>query len=359
MRTFAAFRMKVPVQYMQRCLELALRGAGWVAPNPMVGAVLVHGNRIIGEGWHQRIGGAHAEVQCLQSVAVADQPLIPDSTLYVSLEPCAHYGKTPPCSLLIQQAGISRVVVGCRDPFPEVNGKGIAQLKAAGVDVITGVLEPECRDVNRRFFTFHEKKRPYIILKWAQTADGFIGTGTPERLHISNAVTNLLVHRWRSEEAAILAGSQTVLLDDPLLTNRSGIGLQPVRLVLDRQLQLPLQLRLFNSDAATVVFNTLQHQPAGQPAYHQLATDVPVAEAIAAALYQLQLQSVLVEGGARLLRLFLKQGLFDEIRIITNEALQAGTGIKAPPLPEQLVCASKQQIGTDAISIWRNTALSF
>lgn len=359
MRTFAAFRMIEQVQFMRRCLELALRGAGWVAPNPLVGAVLVHGNRIIGEGWHQRFGGPHAEVNCLQSVAAADRQLLPESTLYVSLEPCAHYGKTPPCSVLIRQSGIRRVVVGCTDPFAAVNGKGIAELQAAGVAVQLSRIEQECRQLNRRFFTFHEKKRPYIMLKWAQTADGFMGTGTRERLLISNAVTNLLVHRWRSEEAALLVGSQTALLDDPLLTNRSGIGLQPVRLVLDRQLQLPLQLRLFNSNATTVVLNMLQHQPVGQPAYHQLDTDIPVPQAIAAALYQLQLQSVVVEGGAGLLRLFLKQGLFDEIRIITNEALQAGAGIKAPPLPEQLVCASKQQIGTDAISIWRNTALSF
>lgn len=358
MRTFAAFRMEEQVQFMRRCLELALRGAGWVAPNPLVGAVLVHGNRIIGEGWHQRFGGPHAEVNCLQSVAAADRQLIPESTLYVSLEPCAHYGKTPPCSVLIRQAGIRRVFVGCTDPFTKVNGKGIAELQAAGVAVQLSAIEQECRQRNRRFFTFHEKKRPYIILKWAQTADGFIGTGNRERLLISNAVTNLLVHRWRSEEAALLIGNQTALLDDPLLTNRSGVGLQPVRLVLDRQLQLPPQLRVFNGDAATVVLNNLRQQLQGQPAYYKLATHVPVAQAIAAALYDLQLQSVLVEGGARLLTAFLAANLFDEVRIITNEVLHTGTGIKAPALPKQLQLIAKEQLASDIITTWQNINLS-
>ncbi|MFN4285891.1 MAG: bifunctional diaminohydroxyphosphoribosylaminopyrimidine deaminase/5-amino-6-(5-phosphoribosylamino)uracil reductase RibD [Lacibacter sp.] len=355
MRTFAALHMYEHEPFMQRCLELAARGAGWVAPNPMVGAVLVHGNRIIGEGWHRRFGGPHAEVHCLQSVAAADRHFIPDSTLYVSLEPCAHYGKTPPCSLLIRQSGIKQVVVGCADPFEEVNGKGIADLKAAGIAVQLSALETQCRELNRRFFTFHEKKRPYIILKWAQTADGFMGTGTQQRLHISHAVTNLLVHRWRSEEASILVGSQTALLDDPLLTNRSGVGLQPVRLVFDRHLQLPAHLRLFNNDAPTVVLNYVKQQAAGQPAYVQLDAAKPVPQAIAAALHTLQLQSVLVEGGARLLQAFLQAGLFDEIRMITNESLHAETGIKAPTLPAALRHVSTEQLGTDTITIWRNT----
>ena len=203
--------MTTDEQYMFRCLELAVKGLGRVAPNPLVGAVLVHDNQIIGEGWHQEYGKAHAEVNCiLDAIEKGNELLIAQSSLYVSLEPCAHQGKTPPCDQLIIRHKIRRVVIGCRDPFPEVNGKGIAHLHAAGIEVVEGVLESQCLKMNKRFFCFHQKQRPYIILKWAETADGFIGSGTKERILISGAATNLLVHQIRSQEAAIMVGSNTV-----------------------------------------------------------------------------------------------------------------------------------------------------
>ena len=250
---------------MHRCLELAGHGSGYVSPNPMVGAVLVHSGRIIGEGYHQRYGQAHAEVNCIDSVSETDRRLIGESTLYVSLEPCAHFGKTPPCTDLIIKHKIPKCVVGCRDPFKEVDGKGIEKLRAAGVHVEVGVLEKECKELNKRFFTFHTEHRPYIILKWAQTGDGFIaGPLNPsaswrrtfedsgetkviqERLLISNEYSNRLVHKWRSEEASILVGTNTALLDDPELTTRLWTGPSPVRIVLDMNLRLPSSLKMFN-----------------------------------------------------------------------------------------------------------------
>ena len=225
--------------YMYRCLQLAGKGAGHVAPNPMVGAVLVHNDRILGEGYHQVYGQAHAEVNCINSVLPDDVPLIPDSTLYVSLEPCAHFGKTPPCADLIIKKQIRKVVIGCRDPFKEVDGKGIERLKAAGIEVISGVLEAACTDLNKRFFTFHTFNRPYVILKWAESANGKISGSGNERVFISNAWTNTLVHKWRSEESAIAVGTNTAMLDNPFLTTRLWPGRNPVRILLDKKLIIP------------------------------------------------------------------------------------------------------------------------
>lgn len=232
--------------YMQRCLQLAQLAAGHTAPNPMVGAVLVHDGVIIGEGYHKQYGGPHAEVNCINSVAEEHKHLIPSSFIYVSLEPCAHYGKTPPCADLIIRNKIPKVVVGCRDPFKQVDGKGIEKLVNAGIDVTVGVLEKECRQVNRRFFTFHTQHRPYVLLKWAQTGDGKIASYSEERLLISNDISNKLVHKWRSEEAAILVGTNTALMDNPSLTNRLWSGKSPIRLVIDMDLRLPKHLQLFN-----------------------------------------------------------------------------------------------------------------
>ena len=218
---------------MQRCIELAQLGAGTVAPNPLVGAVLVYNERIIGEGYHQQFGQAHAEVNCISAVAEADRELISLSTLYVSLEPCAHFGKTPPCTDLIIAHKIPTVVIGCRDPFKEVDGKGIEKLLAAAVEIVHPFMEAACRELNKRFFTFHTKQRPYIILKWAQTDNGIIGHSDHSRLLISNDFTNRLVHKWRSEEAGIMVGTNTALFDNPSLGNRLWNGAQPVRLVVD------------------------------------------------------------------------------------------------------------------------------
>ena len=222
---------------MERCLELARKAIGYVAPNPMVGAVLVHENRIIGEGWHREFGQAHAEVNCIDSVIEDDKKYIAYSTLYVSLEPCSHFGKTPPCADLIIKNGIQHVVIGSRDPFPDVNGKGIEKLRSAGINVSVGLMEDECIQLNKRFFTFYNKHRPYIILKWAETADGKLSAGSKERLKISNEYSNRLVHQWRSEEASIMIGTNTALYDDPELTTRLWHGRSPTRVVVDMNLR--------------------------------------------------------------------------------------------------------------------------
>jgi diaminohydroxyphosphoribosylaminopyrimidine deaminase/5-amino-6-(5-phosphoribosylamino)uracil reductase len=317
----------------------------------MVGAVLVHGDRIIGEGYHQIYGMAHAEVNCIASVQAEDRPLIRESTMYVSLEPCAHFGKTPPCADLIIREGIPRVVVGCRDPFPQVDGKGIEKLRDAGVEVMVGVLEQECLELNRRFFSFHTKHRPYIVLKWAQSINGKIG-GNGERILISNDYTNRLVHKWRSEEASIMVGTNTALMDDPSLTVRLWKGVNPVRLVVDRDLRLPQGLRLFDGGVRTIIFNEQVHEQRGNVEYYQLAADSNLVHQVAVALYQLKITSVLVEGGAALLQSFIDAGYWDEARVITNENLQIPGGLASPALRrERLV--GQERLFSDVINYYR------
>lgn len=319
---------------------------GSVAPNPMVGAVLVHNNQIIGEGHHQKFGEAHAEVNCINAVKPEWQHLVSQATLYVSLEPCAHFGKTPPCADFIIQKKILKVVIGCRDPFAAVNGKGIEKLVAAGVHVSTNVLEKECRELNKRFFTFHEKQRPYIILKWAQTIDGKIAGNNEGSMKISNEHTSRLVHKWRSEEMAILVGTNTALLDNPELTTRLWPGKDPIRLVIDRSLRLPKTLKLFSSAAPTLIFNTQQHTCTDLKGlikkntgvqYYKLANHTAFLQQLIKALYQLTIQSMLVEGGAQTLQSFIDEGLWDEASVITNEKLIAGPGIAAPVLNNYLL----------------------
>lgn len=500
--------------YMHRCLELAKLGAGSVAPNPMVGAVLVYENRIIGEGYHQKYGEAHAEPNCIASVKEEDRYLISQSTLFVSLEPCAHFGKTPPCADLIAEKKIPKVVVGCRDPFVEVNGKGIEKLKAAGIEVEVGVLEDECKELNKRFFTFHTQHRPYVVLKWAQTLDGKIGphpnvfsteegsatapskaedflwqqlrgdkfegykfrrqhiignfivdfvcltkklvievdgsihqlpenkvsdeertmwlgmrgytiirftneevlfdldnalnrikqklkelpvapkgifessegnsdgyknTSISEggakfflvggvrgdRLFISNEHTNRLVHKWRSEEMAIVVGTNTALLDDPELTTRLWPGKNPVRIVVDMDLRLPKSLKLFNSKAPTIVFNTKEHNLPLQKisvnelseigvGYCQVIEDVSLVHQMMNALYRMNIQSVLIEGGSYLLQSFIDEEIWDETRVITNEQLLISTGLPAPVLKDGMLQKS-EQIFSDVIRTYKNT----
>jgi diaminohydroxyphosphoribosylaminopyrimidine deaminase/5-amino-6-(5-phosphoribosylamino)uracil reductase len=322
--------------FMHRCVELAKKGSGFVAPNPMVGSVLVYEGRIIGEGWHKKFGGPHAEVNCLQSVLPEDRHLITESTLYVSLEPCSHEGKTPPCTGLILKHGIKKVVVGCEDPFPEVSGSGICFLRENGVDVKVGVLEDLCRQLNCRFITFHQKHRPYVILKWAQTADGFIGTGTSKRLYISNEVTNKLVHKWRSEEASILVGTNTAMFDNPLLTARWGNQPQPVRIVLDRSLKLRKDLRIFTEgEGKVMVLNELHEKEQSSISYVLLQKGQSLTAAILNRCYKQGIQSVLVEGGQKLLQAFLDEGVWDEVRIITAVKVFAKTGIASPGFGSQ------------------------
>ncbi len=350
--------MTIHQQYMLRCLELAKLGAGHVAPNPMVGAVLVYEDRIIGEGWHQKYGKAHAEVNCINAVKEEDRKLIPLSTLYVSLEPCAHFGKTPPCADLIIANKIPNVVIGCRDPFEEVNGKGIEKLKAAGINVESGILEEECTVLNKRFFTFHTKKRPYVLLKWAQTNDGFIAGENSNRLLISNENTNRLVHKWRSEEAAIMVGTNTALHDDPSLTTRLWPGPSPVRLVIDMNLRLPGSLKVFDGSVKTIVFNTIKEDDKPNLSFIKLDKEKQFVPQLMDALYKLKIQSVLVEGGAALLQTFIESGIWDETRVIVNgelssRLLSGGNGLPAPVLKnEQLI--AEEKISADTISYFRN-----
>ena len=340
---------------MQRCIELALLGAGSVAPNPMVGAVLVHKDKIIGEGYHMQYGQPHAEVNCINAVRPEAKEWIPQSTLYVSLEPCAHFGKTPPCADLIISNKIPRVVIGCRDPFDKVDGKGIEKLQAAGIEVICPVMEAECKKLNERFITFHTKLRPHIILKWAQTADGFIGNTNHTRLLISNEYSNRLVHKWRSEEAAIMIGTNTALHDDPSLTNRLWRGNNPLRLVVDRQLRLPNTLKVFDRSVPTVVFNELQRKATGNLLYYQCRKSDSLVPQLCDALYNLNIQSVLVEGGRTLLQSFIDENLFDEIRVITNTTRFQGEGIMAPVISKPELFHSIQ-LGSDSIQFF-NQAL--
>ena len=341
-------------QYMQRCLQLAAMGAGQVAPNPMVGAVLVYNDRIIGEGYHQKYGQAHAEVNCINSVAEAEKGLIESSAMYVSLEPCAHFGKTPPCADLIIKNKISNVVIGCRDSFAAVDGKGIERLKAAGVDVTLGILENECRELNKRFFTFHEKQRPYIILKWAQSSDGKIGAGNGERVFISNEFTNRLVHRWRSEEASILVGTNTALLDDPALTARLYSGNNPVRLVIDMDLKLPSTLQLFDGSVNKIVFNQHKQEAGEMLSFYKIDKAERLIPQILNALYKLQLQSVIIEGGAKLLQSFINENAWDEARVITNTEMKIDEGINAPILQHQKR-VKEESIQTDSIAYFINS----
>jgi diaminohydroxyphosphoribosylaminopyrimidine deaminase / 5-amino-6-(5-phosphoribosylamino)uracil reductase len=318
----------------------------------MVGAVLVHEDRIIGEGYHRQYGKPHAEVNCIESVAEADRPLIALSTLYVSLEPCAHHGKTPPCADLVIARQIPRVVIGCRDPFPQVNGKGIEKLQQAGVEVTLGVLEAACIALNKRFFTFNTLHRPYVVLKWAQSADGFIA-GTAGRTHISNDYSNRLVHKWRSGEAAILVGTRTALLDDPALTARLWTGPDPIRLVIDKELELPPSLQLFDGKVRTVVFNRLRHEEEGMLQYYQLADDSSLVHQLSVALHRLKIQSVLVEGGARLLQSFIDADCWDEVRVITNEVLMLSGGLPAPRLG-RVTPIRREKLLDDTISYYEH-----
>jgi diaminohydroxyphosphoribosylaminopyrimidine deaminase/5-amino-6-(5-phosphoribosylamino)uracil reductase len=337
-------------QYMHRCLHLAKLAAGYTSPNPMVGAVLVYNDRIIGEGYHKIYGGPHAEVNCINSVREDDKRLIGDATMYVSLEPCAHFGKTPPCADLIIRSGIRKCVIACRDPFNEVNGKGIEKLKSAGVYIETGILQEQAIELNRRFFTFHTKHRPFVILKWAQTADGVIGTdfdssGNFERLLISNDYSNRIVHRWRSEEAAIIVGTNTALLDDPSLTTRLWHGPSPIRLVIDMKLALPSSLKLFDGSQPTIIFNGIRHDETGNPVYYQLMHDENLVHQVCNALYQLNIQSVIVEGGARLLQSFVDAGMWDEARVIRSHSIYAAdNGLKGVSAPEMAVAEKINEI---------------
>ncbi len=338
--------------YMRRCFQLAKLAAGNVAPNPMVGAVLVYNDCIIGEGYHQQYGKAHAEVNCINSVKEEDRQFISGATIYVSLEPCAHFGKTPPCADLIIQHSIPQVVIGCRDSYKEVAGKGIQKMQDAGISVTTGILDKEAIELNKQFFTFHEKQRPFIILKWAQTGDGKIGTDDDRRLLISNDYSNRLVHKWRSEVASILVGTNTGIKDNPSLTTRLWKGNSPVRLVIDKSLQLPKNSLLLDGAVKTIVFNSIKQVEEGNIHYYKLNDGGNFIPEMMETLFSLNIQSVMVEGGATLLQGFIDSGIWDEARVITNPQLQNVAGIAAPKLSGQIRTFS-ENIFSDTIDYFK------
>lgn len=321
-----------PETYMRRALELATLSRGDVSPNPMVGCVIVYEGTIIGEGWHQRYGEAHAEVNAVQSVA--DKDLLKRSTVYVTLEPCSHFGKTPPCADLLVSHSVARVVICNVDSNPLVGGKGIQKLKAAGVEVMTGVLEDEGRFLNRRFFTFMEKKRPYIILKWAQTADGFIARKNFDSKWISNEYARMLVHKWRAEEDAILVGSNTALHDNPMLNVRDWSGRHPVRIVLDRKCSLPGTLNLFDGKQPTICYNTVKDEMHHNLEFKKVA-ELDFIQQVVDDLHVRKIQSLIVEGGAQVLSEFIMRGLWDEARVFRSQET-FGSGISAPTLDATL-----------------------
>ena len=354
--------------YMQRCLDLAQNGMRAAMPNPSVGAVLVHEGRIIGEGHTSPYGGSHGEVNCINSVKEHDRHLIPDATLYVSLEPCSHYGKTPPCCDLIIKHQIKNVVVGTADPHEKVSGNGIRKLKEAGKNVTVGILEKECRESNRRFFTFHEKLRPYIILKWAESADGFLspqirlldGLIAEEQDSIENKkpvwITNLysrqLVHKWRSEEAAIVVGTQTVLDDNPQLDVRDWTGPNPVRVVLDRQNRITDNYFVKNLKIKTIVLTAQHNLPnLDNLLYETVPFDERLPNSIVEILHRHGLLSVIIEGGRQTLQTFIDAGLWDEARVFKGTAVFK----KGTQSPEFKAVANERHIlQEDQLIIYRN-----
>ncbi|MEO8588310.1 MAG: bifunctional diaminohydroxyphosphoribosylaminopyrimidine deaminase/5-amino-6-(5-phosphoribosylamino)uracil reductase RibD [Flavobacteriales bacterium] len=314
-------------RWMHRCLQLGRLGAGGAAPNPMVGALLVQDERVLAEGWHKEVGGPHAEVECLRDFG--PQPIPGDAVMYVNLEPCSHQGRTPPCADLLIERGVRHVVIANADPFPEVSGRGIERLRAAGVDVITGPLEAQARWLNRRFLTSIEQGRPYIILKWAHSSDGFLDDHG-KAAHISSPETDVLVHKWRSEEQAILVGSRTVINDDPQLTVRHIEGRSPLRIVIDRENRAPKTSKLFDGSAPTLLI-TNRTRGDVDAEQHVIGTlDDPI-DALMGELHRRSIRSLLVEGGAELLMHFIERGAWDEARVITGAPV-LGSGTAAPTL---------------------------
>jgi len=340
-----------PEQYLRRCFDLARLGAGQVSPNPLVGAVLVHAGRIIGEGWHQRYGEAHAEVNCVRSVAPENQALIPHSTLYCSLEPCAHFGKTPPCVDLILAQKIPRVVVSSMDPNPQVAGQGLQKLRVAGVEVTAGLLEEEGRWLNRAFFTWITQQRPYIILKWAQSRDGYLGR-VGERTAISGPVMQRLVHRWRSEVDAILVGATTARVDNPRLDNRLFFGKSPLRLAFDVGGRLPDNAHLLDDRVPTWIFGSPR---SGQWERTQFfpGTDKILIPNILKQLKADNRAILLVEGGSQVLQQWITEGWWDEIRRVKNER-SLGEGVAAPGLPVGAALQESYRVGGDEVEVWRS-----
>ena len=333
--------MTIHETYITRCIDIAKNGLGITAPNPMVGAVIVHNTKIIGEGFTSAYGGNHAEVNAIKSVK--NKELLKQATLYVTLEPCSHFGKTPPCSDLIIRHQIPNVVIGCVDDNPQVAGKGIAKLKAADCNVTVGVLENECKAHHKRFFTFHNKKRPYIILKWAETSDGFIAPKTKDKaapVWITNKYSRQLVHKWRTEEQAILVGTNTVLEDNPSLTVRDWTGNNPIRIILDRTHKLSKNHSVFNTESETIIISE-----------NEVDFNKPLAQEICNFLHSNDINSVIIEGGAQMLQTFIDENLWDETRVFKgNSNFKIGT--KAPLFSGELI--SEELISADTLKYYIN-----
>ena len=346
--------MKDQEKFMKRCLELAKNGLGLVYPNPMVGCVVVYNGLIIGEGWHQKAGCAHAEVNAIASVK--NKSLLTDATLYVNLEPCSHHGRTPPCADLIVSHGIKKVVIGAVDSNKQVGGKGIKRLRENGVELVVSVLEDEARELNKRFFTFHEKKRPYVILKWAQSKDGYIfpdlkdaQKGQP--FWISNKYSLQRVHQWRSEEASILVGKNTVQQDNPNLNVRDFSGNSIIRIAIDRKLELSESLNFFDGSSDTIIYNELKDETIGQLSLVRLDFSQDLITQILKDLYKKDVQSLIVEGGAYTLNSFIVANLWDEARVFNGEQYFKN-GLKAPVLDTEQY--SQEQLDNNLLCIFKN-----
>lgn len=331
---------------MRRALELAESGRGYVSPNPLVGCVIVHGDHIIGEGFHEIYGGPHAEVNSINDVK--NPELLSESTAYVSLEPCTHWGKTPPCANLLVEKGLKKVVIGSLDSNPLVGGKGVKTLRNAGIEVVTGVLEKEVRVQNRRFFTQIEKKRPYVILKWAQSKDGFVARSDYSSKWISNPRSRQFGHKWRAEEDAILVGKNTAKYDNPSLTVRDWTGKNPLRLVIDPNLELPENLNLFDQIVPTICFNTVKSERTDNLEFVKLEPGFELKEVLEDLNYR-KIQSLIVEGGSFVLNKFIEEGLWDEARVFTGPT-KFGEGISAPML--NLIPAETLSIQEDTLRIY-------
>ncbi|MFD2556400.1 bifunctional diaminohydroxyphosphoribosylaminopyrimidine deaminase/5-amino-6-(5-phosphoribosylamino)uracil reductase RibD [Sphingobacterium tabacisoli] len=343
-------------KFMSRCIALAQLGAGTTSPNPMVGAVIVHEGKIIGEGYTSPYGGAHAEVNAVNAVkgCYGEEEalqLLKQSTVYVSLEPCAHYGKTPPCADMLVALGVRRVVIGCGDPFAKVNGLGIAKLREAGIEVEIGVLEEECEFINRRFFTKIKENRPYVILKWAETKDGYFAPETPGQAWISNKASKQLTHKWRSEEDVILVGTATALIDNPMLDNRLWTGKSPKRVLIDKDLVVPTSHQLFlNQKTDLIIFNEKKTEWLGNLKYVALENfDMYLPQNILYQLYLMDVQSIIIEGGRKTLEAFIQAGLWDEARVFVGDAVW-GAGIESPHLPVSY--QEERQVASDTLRLY-------
>jgi diaminohydroxyphosphoribosylaminopyrimidine deaminase / 5-amino-6-(5-phosphoribosylamino)uracil reductase len=333
--------------FMKRVFELASIGRGDVSPNPMVGSVVVHAGKIIGEGWHKKYGGPHAEVNAIRSVD--DKSVLKESTVYVNLEPCSHFGKTPPCADMLIAHQVKKVVVANLDSNPLVAGQGMEKLRQAGIDVVVGILDKEGRDFNRRFFTYIEKQRPYIILKWAQTSDGFIARENYDSKWISNEYSRQLVHQWRAEEDAVLVGMKTALHDNPKLNVRDWSGRNPTRVVIDRFLSLPQTLNLFDGSQPTFCYNVIKDDVHANLCLKRIAQENFI-ENMLEDLRQEKIQSLIIEGGAQTLKLFIEAGLWDEARIFIGKR-SFGKGISAPKIAGSL--ASHRILDGDILNIYK------